>query len=308
MSGAAGPIADFNSHCLRSGTLAATFLPRQGMLCASLTHRGAELLRRVEDIAAAAARGRTAGIPLLHPWANRLASLNYAAVGRSVRLDPASPLLRLDANGWPNHGVPWSRLAWRLIEARHDRIIARLNWDHADLLAVFPYSHQLEYEAALTGDGLTIALTLSAGRDGPVPVSFGFHPYFGIPNVPRAQWRMTLPAMRRLRLDSRMIPTGDDAPFEAIDGPLGQQSFDDGFALLDGSACLSISGGGLTIAVEMLEGYRFAQVYAPRDADLVALEPMTAPANALISGRGLRLVPPGERFRAAFCIRIKSTQ
>jgi hypothetical protein len=31
---------------------------------------------------------------------------------------------------------------------------------------------------------------------------------------------------------------------------------------------------------------------------------MTAPTNALASGRGLRVVEPGGRFRAAFRIRV----
>ena len=38
------------------------------------------------------------------------------------------------------------------------------------------------------------------------------------------------------------------------------------------------------MAVEFDAGYPFAQVYAPADAGFVCLEPMTAPANALISG------------------------
>jgi aldose 1-epimerase len=54
----------------------------------------------------------------------------------------------------------------------------------------------------------------------------------------------------------------------------------------------------------LLAGYRYAQVFAPKDKDYIALEPMTAPANALTGGRGLRFVPPGERFRAVFRIHI----
>jgi aldose 1-epimerase len=65
-----------------------------------------------------------------------------------------------------------------------------------------------------------------------------------------------------------------------------------------------LSGGGLAIAVELLSGYGYAQVFAPAGASFVALEPMTAPANALASGSGLRIVEPGGRFEAAFRIRI----
>ena len=61
---------------------------------------------------------------------------------------------------------------------------------------------------------------------------------------------------------------------------------------------------GRRITVTFLEGYPFAQVYAPPGQDLICFEPMTAPGNALISHDGLRLVPPGEPFTAAFRITV----
>ena len=64
------------------------------------------------------------------------------------------------------------------------------------------------------------------------------------------------------------------------------------------------SGGGFTVMVELLDNYPYTQVFAPQDKDYLALEPMTAPANALVSGEGLRLVEPGATFSAAFRFRI----
>ena len=90
--------------------LEAVFLPSHGMLCASLRHRGVEILRRVQDLEAAAAKGSTAGIPLLHPWANRLAEPRYSAAGRDVELDASSSLLQIDEHGLPMHAVVSPRL------------------------------------------------------------------------------------------------------------------------------------------------------------------------------------------------------
>jgi len=278
------------------------------MLGASLRHRNVEILRRIEDLQAAAEKGSTAGIPLLHPWANRLAGSHYRAAGREVNLDPCSPLLHLDEHGLPMHGVPWSLLAWKVTEARQDALAARLEWTSADLLAIFPFRHRLELAATLHADGLVMETTLAAGPDGPVPVSFGFHPYFGLPELPRAQWRLELPAMRRLMLDPRGIPTGEEEAFEAFDAELGDRNFDDCFALLVENPTLSLTGAGRRITVEFLEGYRYAQVFAPRGKDYVALEPMTAPTSALTSGRGLHLVEPGAEFKAAFRIRVDALQ
>jgi len=307
--GAAGAPADLDDPAavrLAAGELEATFLPGRGMLGASLRHRGEELLRRVEDLAAAAAKGSTAGIPLLHPWANRLAGARYRAAGRDVMLDLSSPVLHLDGNRLPMHGVGWPLLAWEVLEADPERIAAQFDWNRSDLLAVFPYPHRLELTVMLRSDSLTVETTLVAGGDGPVPVSFGFHPYFGIPGLPRSQWRLSLPAMRRLEADERGIPNGREGPAETFDAALGETHFDDGFVVLEERPAFSLEGAGRRITVEFLAGYRYAQIFAPRDKAYVAIEPMTAPTNALVSGRDLRLVNPGERSRAAFGITVQT--
>lgn len=251
-----GILNDPTACTLVAGDLEAVFLPGHGMLGASLRHRGAEILRRVRDLEATTARESTAGIPLLHPWANRLATTRYRAAGREVALDPSSPLLHLDEHGLPMHGVPWSRLARELTDARPDRLAARLEWTRSDLLAVFPFRHRLELVATVRHDGLTPDTTLVAGPDGPVPVSFGFHPYVGLPELPRAEWRLTLPAMRRLLLDGRRIPTGEEEPFAGLDAQLSELDLDDGFALLEEHSSFSLAGSCRRIAVELLAGYR----------------------------------------------------
>jgi aldose 1-epimerase len=276
------------------------------MLGASLRHRGEQVLRRVDDLQTAAAKGSTAGIPLLHPWANRLEGMRYGAAGREVQLDAASPMLHLDVHGLPMHGVPWSRLEWEPIESQRNRLSARLEWSRKDLLDIFPFPHRLELTATLCAEALTLETTLIAGPDGPVPVSFGFHPYFGIPDVPRAKWQLGLPAMHRLLLDERGIPSGAEESWNRFDSELGERSFDDGFALLDACPSFHLTGGGRRITLELLAGYPYAQVFAPNQQEFVAIEPMTAPINALASGHGLRVLAPRERFAAAFRVRVEA--
>ena len=291
---------------LVAGDLLATFWPKSGMLCASLRHRGAELLRRIDNLEAAKAMGSTAGIPLLYPWANRLASFGYHAGGRDVTLDPSSPLLHFDDHGLPMHGVAWGQLVWEAVEVKRDSIVARLDWDRPDLLAVFPYRHKLQMAAALDPDALTLETTVLADHEGRVPISFGFHPYFGIPQLPRPEWRIELPVMRKLLLDARGIPTGGQGPFGPVDCALGETNFDDGFAVIDMPPTFSLSGAGRRITVTFLEGFLYAQVFAPQNKDFVALEPMTAPTSALTSGQGLHVVEPGIEFRASFRVSVHS--
>src|SRR3982751_5764485 len=86
---------------LDAGDLTATFVPQLGMIGASLEHRGEELLGQRNGLAAYEAKGSTMGIPLLYPWANRLAGFQYEVAGKHVTIDADSPLVRLDPNGLP---------------------------------------------------------------------------------------------------------------------------------------------------------------------------------------------------------------
>ncbi|MEO6137247.1 MAG: aldose 1-epimerase, partial [Luteimonas sp.] len=197
--------ADQSSRMLAAGEYDAVFLPAQGMLGASLRFRGIEVLRHVDDLELAAVKGSTAGIPLLYPWANRLDGFHYSAAGKTVELDPASRLMHFDGNGLPIHGVPWARLAWNVTRATCAMLVAQLDWDTPERLAIFPFRHRVVMQVTLDDTGLTIETTVIAGSESPVPISFGFHPYIGLP-LPREQWQLTMPSMRRLVLDPHQIP------------------------------------------------------------------------------------------------------
>lgn len=288
----------------------ATFAPGLGMVGCSLRHRGEEVLGMLGGLPAYRDRQSTFGIPLLHPWANRLDGYTYTAAGKTVELDRASTAVHRDGGGLPMHGVAASARDWEVVarEAGDVRaeLTARLDYG-ADIarLAAFPFPHVLELAVVLRGPELAITTTIEAGEEGPVPMSFGWHPYFTVPGVPREQWRVTIPAAEHLELDDRSIPTGRRARVDALlDAPLGARTFDDGYAEEPMGATFSVAGGGRRIGVRFGFVYRYAQVYAPDTADVICFEPMTAPANALVSGEGLTLVEPGERRSATFAISV----
>ena len=304
MTAVSNPLDDPTTTRIHAGDTEAVFVPGHGMIGISLRHKGVEFLRRIDDLKTYAAKNQTAGIPFLFPWANRLAGFQYEVEDRGVTLSPHSPVLRYDANGLPMHGLMWPNLSWSIGEAAENRLTASYDWSHPRGLVIFPYPCRLTMTATVEPASLTIETALAATSDISVPVSFGFHPYLGLPGVPRQDWRVTLPRMRHLTLDARMIPTGASEPFPGLDTALGDRDFDDGFALLDDNATLSVAAGDHKISVELLDGFPYTQVYAPHDKEFLAFEPMTAPTNALISGEGLRLVTPGESFAAKFRFRV----
>jgi aldose 1-epimerase len=276
-----------------AGDLTARFDPAAGMLGCSLRHRGAELLG-------------PAGIPVLHPWANRLGGWGYEVAGRRVALDRYSPLIRTDDNGLPIHGAQLAGGLWRAAVAPDGRsLTAELEYGaHDELLAVFPFAHRLTLDARLRGHTLEVTTTVTATGPAPVPLSFGFHPYFRLPGVAREAWRVELPARDELVLDSAQLPSGEVVRRAAEAGPLGDRTFDHLFRAHRTPACFALTGGGRRIVVEMGAGYPFAQVFAPPSEDVVCFEPMTAPVDALRTGRDLRFVPPFGRASATYRVTV----
>ncbi|HEY4277261.1 MAG TPA: aldose 1-epimerase [Conexibacter sp.] len=295
------------------GDVTATFVPKAGMVGISLQDAGVELLGQRRGLAAYVDEGRTMGIPLLHPWANRLARDSYSAAGVAVDLPISAPGLHRDGNGLAIHGLLPGARDWQVEHA--DDLAAATSFTatfdfaaHPELLASFPFPHALRLEIALANRTLTVTTTLTATGETAVPVAYGFHPYLTLPGTPRAQWQLELPPMTHLQLDDRGIPTGTSLTEPSRRLGLGSRTFDDAYTEVEQGAELSLLDDHRRIDVTFEQGFPATQVFAPAGEDVVCFEPMTAPTNALVSGKGLRLVAPGEEDVTRFSIALADTQ
>ena len=248
------------------------------------------------------------GIPLLHPWANRVAGEGTSGwPDRRSTCGHTPRLYTLGPKGLPIHGLLAAAGGWSV--DRHEdtpegpRLVGNFDFAaHEDLMTVFPFPHQLRIEAGISDRTLTIATTVRASGEVPIPIAFGYHPYFRLPGVERSAWAVEIPVSERVVLDSEELPTGELEQADVPAGPLGSRTFDDEFAAPVRPFVLA--GGGRRIEVSFDRGYPFAQVYAPDDDDVIAFEPMTAPTNALVSGQDLKLLQPGESYEASFSIKV----
>jgi galactose mutarotase-like enzyme len=281
-----------------AGPTSAVFAPDVGMTGVSFEHDGVEHLALPGGLDALR-NGSTAGLPLLAPWANRLARRGYTAAGVDVDLTQAD--LGVDEHGLPIHGLLVGRPGWSV-----DRLTARAGSArvHASLdvdSPAFPFPHRIEITAVVRESQLRVDTTVVPTGDRAVPISFGWHPYLRLAGEPRPRWRLRLPARRHLALDDRGIPTGDSAAEVAEAEPIGRRTFDDAYALGRDRRLAVVSGSGRSVEVRCGTGYPFAQVWVPSGKPFVALEPMTASTNALVDGTA-RTVAPGDSYSATFSI------
>lgn len=275
---------------ISAGGIEARFDPSAAMICHSLRFEGRELLGRRAGLEAWRERGKTMGIPLLHPFANRLAAERFELLGREVAMRPG-----------PRHGFAWRAGIWTIDDRGPSHLDASL-----ELAASpeFPFAHRIAQRAEIDGRTLRISTTVGSPTD-PVPVSFGYHPYLTLPGVPRETWEISVDVSAHLPVDEDGIPSGEESPRAIEAGPLGTRTFDDLYRA-PGHARFVLTGPQVRIETRFVEGYPFAQIFAPADDPVICFEPMTAPTNALISGRELPIAEPGESYAACFEITIST--
>ncbi|WP_123027992.1 aldose 1-epimerase [Mycolicibacterium stellerae] len=297
---------EFESVTLRDpwSSLSATYVPAAGMICTSLADDGVEFLGQRRGLEAYVANGKTMGIPLLYPWANRLSANTYEVDGTVVSLTVGSGGVRADEHGAPMHGVLAAYPGWLVTDRSDNALTAVLDYgERPELLASFPFPHVLTQQITLDDQTLTIETTVTPTTAAPVPLCFGYHPYFQIPGVPRDDWTLTTPSMRTLLVDSRGLPTGQAEDWEGATQPLKNVTYDDGFDNVPEGAVFTIEGGGRLIAVTFEKGYPAAQLFAPPGDELVAIEPMAAPTDALT--RGTYRVAAGNPETTRFSIQVR---
>lgn len=287
-----------------SSELSAVYVPNAGMIATSLSDDGVELLGQRRGLDAYLSAGKTMGIPLLYPWANRLSAKTYEVAGETVTLAPDAYGVRPDNNGLPIHGLLAAYPGWRAEQLSDQKLIAELDFGaHDELLASFPFPHLVELTVELSDRTLTVSTTVTPTSDKVVPLAYGYHPYLQLPDVPRTEWQIELPTMRHLILDDTGIPTGATTEQPATAEPLGDTVFDDGFDQVADGSVFAVSGGGRRLEVRFERGYPAAQVFAPAGETVICFEPMAAPTDALRRG-GYRSARPGAPETARFSIAV----
>lgn len=173
----------------------------------------------------------------------------------------------------------------------------------------YPYLLDTEVRYRLTGTGIEVEHTLTNRSAEAAPVALGTHPFVTIGGADPRELVLEVPAGTYFETDDRMLPTAESQVSGALDlrsgRKLGDVALDTGFTGLhrgsDGRARSTLTApDGRSVTLWQGEGFDYVQAFTtdryPGQSLAVAIEPMTAPADAFNSGRGLRRLAPGESW------------
>jgi aldose 1-epimerase len=264
------------------------------------------------------------GIPFLAPWADLLDEQAFWANGKRYAFNMNLGNVRGEM---PIHGLLADSPLWQTTEVaaggHSAHVTSRLEfWKYPDFIAQWPFAHEYEMTYSLADGVLEVKLAVTNLSTDPMPVAFGFHPYYQIPDIPRDEWVVHLPARIRVVADDRQIPTGEMRPLDIPNPlPLRGQTLDDGFTDLKrdalGLARFRIESGGRTIETTFGPKYPVATIYLPsclaapgpeEAREFICIEPLTAiisGVNLVRQGKysDLQTVPAGGKWMESFWIR-----
>lgn len=261
------------------------------------------------DAMPSAARGQ-----LLLPWPNRVGDGRYRFGDRDLQLALTEPKHHNAIHGL----VRWA--SWSLEEHTDNSVSLTCR-----LMAQQGYPWRLDLHALydVSADGLTVTVTATNLAPTPAPYAVGAHPYLLVGSQGIDHLELTLPAATRLLTDERMLPTSR----EPVDGtaydfrvarPLRDTVLDHAFTDLTKDPAGGVTvllrdpGSGQGVALWADHHHPWLQVYSQDDRPAtarasLAVEPMTAPANAFVTGEDLHVLAPagddGDTLSVAWGIR-----
>jgi aldose 1-epimerase len=263
------------------------------------------------------------GIPFMAPWANRIAGAGFWANGKKYEFDMALGNIRKDQMGLPIHGLLPNGQPWQATDIGADKqsahVTSRLDfWKYPDMMAQWPFAHAYEMTYRLADGALEVRTTVSNLSNEPMPLAIGYHPYYRIPDIPRDQWVLHMPAGKAVIADNRRVPTGEFKPSDLPNPlPLKGRTLDDGFTDFmrdaDGRALFRIESGDKRI--DLLFGLQFpvAVIWEPgsmmgQAMDFLCVEPMTGVTNGINLNHdgkypALQTVPANGKWTGSFWIR-----
>jgi aldose 1-epimerase len=265
-------------------------------------------------------RPRLSGIPFLAPWADLLSEPGFWANGKHYVFNKELGNIRGDR---PSHGFLVTSPYWHVTEVAADAKSAHVTsklefWKYPDLMAQWPFAHEYEMTYSLADGMLEVKTVVSNLSTEAMPIILGYHSFYQVPDIPRDEWNMRIPARIHVIPGEHNIPTGEMRPLD-IPNPmlLKGQKLDEGFTDFErdanGRAHFSIEAGGKR--VETLVGPKFnvVTIWLPSGPDgqpreFICFEPLTtiiAGVNLAHEGKwnGLQTVPGGGQWTESFWVR-----
>jgi aldose 1-epimerase len=250
---------------------------------------------------------------VLVPFPNRVEDGRWILNGDVQQLDITEP----ERNN-AIHGL-LRNTAYRLVERTESTVTlaATVYPQHG-----YPFFLDTTVTYALEDDGLTVTHGIHNLSSAAAPVGIGTHPFFQVGGADTEELTLTVHAATRFPVDLR-LNVSPEIPVEGTKYDLrggrkvSELDLDDAFgevSPVDSVVATLTAPDGRSVSLWQDDNFPYVQVYTTRIFPKigggfttgVAIEPMTAPADAFNSGQSLKWLEPDEQWDASWGVRYSA--
>lgn len=284
-------INNIQEIAMSNGDLEVTVIPDANMVISSFKKKGEEILGQRFGLEGYVNNGKSFGIPLLYPWANRVTENNYTVDGFKVSFSTEG--MKVDENGYANHGTMTAIKGWEtqsfaiggqlILEGKY-----KFN-ENTPHFEAYPFVHEVIVTYILSEDVLEINTKVVNTSGIKMPIAFGWHPHFNadIKDAHATGKEHNIP------LNSKVLPVEIFNP-EDTDTSALMFKMEDGWG-----ATINTVAGPMKMATK---SYGYMLQWDPEGDSFIAVEPMTANIDPFKNE--CITICPDEEYEANFSLKM----
>jgi aldose 1-epimerase len=291
-----GENSTMTSITLKANQLQCDIRPDLGGCIAGLWHDSVAVLRSTKGDELQTVR-QCASFPMV-PYSNRQAFAHMQWQGATYALTP-----NFAPEPHAIHGAGWDR-AWNVMSSSASSVTLQLQHT-AD--ARWPFDFAATQTIVLTGEALSLQMSVTNKAEVPAPVGLGWHPYF----AKHGPDHLEFGAQGRWEMNADKLPTVR-LPNTGLNQDCAELSVDHCFDGWRGPLHLR----NARFAISVTSDLPYLVVFTRPDRDNIAIEPVSHVNNALnllaqgvanADTLGVRVMQSGETFSAQMRIEVQSS-
>lgn len=235
---------------------------------------------------------------ILFPFANRINKGLYTYNKKGFSLDK-------NEKGEENalHGLIYNKefkLLQKKITSNYAQIV--LGFQQLEKVKGFPYCYTVYLIYTLQNNSFFLDITILNDGSETFPFTLGWHPYFKSSNLKHSS--ISLQSDKKIKLDKNKIPIGLESIKQLSRIHIGNNNYDDCFLVNDSTVYLETPDYKVKLNTSANENY--LQIYTPKESNIIAIEPMTAPGNSFNNKIGLQFLEAGKKYNLSWKICFKN--
>jgi len=229
---------------------------------------------------------------ILFPFGSRIKNGEYTFLDKAYRL-PINEIEKQNAL----HGLVYDKYFEVISQSTSQhRAQVTLEYKQKDQIEGFPFEFSLQLTYVLTNNNITLEIKVMNLGNESFPFTLGWHPYFYSSELNSSS--LSVNSSRKITFDENLIAVNEEVYEGADEIVIKDERFDDCFVLNDNKVDFKTPDYELSMQMSNKENY--LQVYTINEANVIAIEPLTAAPNSFNNNKGLQILAPYKTYSVSW--------